>query len=92
MAKIVINIDRCVNNGDDNICCPYAGSAHTPGSGYATDYFCKLKPDKKAEHGFRGTSGYVEWDSEINPIPKWCPILAVEEKVLNILESESGEI
>jgi hypothetical protein len=51
------------------------------------DLFCKLVPDPKAEHGFKQTSGYVKWNSDIQPIPLWCPIMTVEEKVLKIFES-----
>ncbi len=92
MPKITLNLERCVNSGKDRISCPYAGTASTPGSGFAQDYFCKMMPDKKSEHGFRVTSGYVEWDREINPVPKWCPLITIEEKVLNILESENGKL
>ena len=87
MPKLVIILDRCVRSGKDSISCPYSGSARTPGSGYAEDYFCKLVPDKDSPHGCKTTSGYVEWDSEINPIPIWCPIMTVEDKVLRKLES-----
>jgi hypothetical protein len=87
MAKLIIILEKCVNNGNKNISCPYADSERTPGAGYAMDYFCTLMPDSKAEHGFKKTSGYVEWDREINPIPLWCPIMDVEEKVLKIFES-----
>ena len=90
MAKLILILDRCVDNGEDKISCPYAGSERTKGAGYAMDYFCKLMPDPKTEHGFKETSGYVEWDGEINPVPIWCPLMTVEEKVLKVLESEKG--
>ena len=59
MPKLVIILDRCVRSGKDSISCPYSGSARTPGSGYAEDYFCKLVPDKDSPHGCKTTSGYV---------------------------------
>jgi len=85
MAQLILNLDKCVhNNGVD---CPYAGKDRTLGAGYAEDYYCKLTPDSKSVHGFKLTSGYVEWESEIHPIPIWCPIMSKEEKVLKIFES-----
>lgn len=86
MAQLLIVLNRCVNN-KDGICCPYAGKARTRGAGYAEDYLCKLTPEKNSEHGYRITSGYVEWDRDINPVPNWCPIMTIEEKTLRILES-----
>ena len=87
MANLILTLEKCVHNGKDNIDCPYADSERTNYAGYAMDYFCKLVSDPKAEHGFKQTSGYVEWDREIRPIPLWCPIMTVEEKVLKIFES-----
>jgi len=87
MPTLILNLEKCVHNGKNDINCPYAGSARTMGAGFAEDYFCKLMPDLKSDHGYKGTSGYVEWGSEIRPIPLWCPIMTVEEKVLKIFES-----
>ena len=87
MPKIVITLERCVYNGKDRISCPYVHTGHTPGSGFGQDYFCKLVPDTNEICGFKKTSGYVEWDREINPIPIWCPLMTIEEKTLKILES-----
>lgn len=92
MVKIILTLDKCVNNGKDKINCPYAESDRTPNSGYAVDWYCKLMPDPQEFHGYKITSGYVEWDNEINPVPNWCPFMTVEEKVLNILESDKGEL
>jgi hypothetical protein len=36
------------------------------GAGYAMDYTCTLEGKK--------IMGYIEWPSEIKPVPKWCPI------------------
>lgn len=47
--------------------CPKHGEKLTKGYGYATDYFCTLSNNKIV-------SGYVEWESDINPVPDWCPI------------------
>jgi hypothetical protein len=85
MAQLIVKLDKCVNPNGIN--CPYAGSASTPGAGCAEDYYCKLMPDPKSVHGFKITSGYVEWLSEIHPIPLWCPIMSVEDKMLKKLES-----
>jgi hypothetical protein len=87
MPTLLLVLNNCVKNGKDNISCPYAKSARTPRSGYAVDYFCTLSPDPKSIHGFKITSGYVEWDHEINPIPEWCPLVSIEEKTLIKLES-----
>ena len=57
MPKLFIILDKCVNNGTEQISCPYAGSGRTVGAGYAMDYFCKLVPDKKETYGFKLTSG-----------------------------------
>ena len=38
----------------------------TAGAGYAFDFFCKAADNRKI-------TGYVEWESEIPPVPSWCP-------------------
>jgi hypothetical protein len=48
--------------------------SHTPGSGYASDYFCPKVKDKKGKP--KKIMGYIEWDSEKKPVPDWCPIRA----------------
>jgi hypothetical protein len=60
-TKVVITIDAC-NHG-----CPHCGEKLTKGFGYAMDFFCKLSDNKIV-------SGYVEWDSDLNPVPEWCPL------------------
>lgn len=60
MTKITIDLKDCRK-------CPECGEKLTKGYGYATDYFCKLKNNKI-------TSGYVEWSSDVNPVPNWCPL------------------
>lgn len=59
-TKIVIELDNCYE-------CPYCGQKLTKGYGYALDYFCKKTHNKI-------TSGYVEWESDMNPVPDWCPL------------------
>jgi len=92
MARLTIILDKCVQNtlvlpnGATKVACPYAGTAGTRGAGFAQDYFCKLTPDPKSEHGYRITSGYVEWDREINPVPNWCPLRTPENAMLDKLE------
>ncbi|MCK9369236.1 hypothetical protein M0R04_04795 [Candidatus Dojkabacteria bacterium] len=66
MTLIQIEIDKCVDNKRD-IKCPFVSEKLTKGYGYAIDYMCSLKNN-------RVTSGYVEWDRDIQPIPSWCPI------------------
>lgn len=53
-----IPIGRC----DD---CPFVEVSRTPRAGYAHDYLCS-KTNKTIIN-------YVEYDSEIPPIPDWCP-------------------
>ena len=84
-------MDRCVGNKDESgitFDCPFCESDRTRDAGFAMDYFCKLTSDANERSGFRMTSGYVEWDSDINPVPLWCPLMDKEEKVFKILESE----
>ena len=61
-VNIVLEIDSCES-------CPKNGRKLTKGYGYAYDNFCTMTKDNKI------TSGYVEWPSEVNPVPDWCPLL-----------------
>lgn len=61
MAFILLNLKDCRK-------CPHCGSKLTKGYGYAMDYFC-------LEYGDKISSGYVEWESDVNTIPEWCPKL-----------------
>ena len=67
MTLLQFELDRCVDT-ERGIRCPFVTEKLTKGYGYAVDYMCALKNNKI-------TSGYVEWDREINPIPDWCPIM-----------------
>lgn len=67
MSPIIqLTLKKCVDN-KAGVKCPYCTEKLTKGFGYAVDYMCKLMDN-------RVTSGYVEWESEINPVPSWCPI------------------
>lgn len=46
--------------------CPNVIENRTPDAGYAFDYFCSAKDNKKI-------MGYVEYDSELAEVPNWCP-------------------
>jgi hypothetical protein len=60
--KIELDLDNCVE-------CYYCESKRTENAGCATDYFCK-KANLKI-------MGYIEYPSEIEPIPRWCPCLEI---------------
>lgn len=53
-----------INNCTD---CPKNYSVLTKGYGHAVDYKC-------SEMDGKTSSGYVEWNSDINPVPEWCPL------------------
>lgn len=64
-VNVIIPVGRCDT-------CPLHYTERTPRAGYALDYFCKASNGRKIV-------GYVEWDSEIPPVPDWCPFRAKEE-------------
>ena len=64
LAIINIPVGRC----DE---CPFHYIDYTRGAGCANDYFCKAANGKKI-------AGYVEWESEIPPVPAWCPFYIKE--------------
>jgi hypothetical protein len=45
--------------------CPLVCITRTKGAGYAEDYHCSALNKKIV--------GYVEWDSDLVPVPDWCP-------------------
>lgn len=65
VAFVVVGVGRCD-------VCPLVKKTRTPRTGCAFDYYCKAVNDKKIV-------GYIEWDSEIPPIPDWCPFREEEE-------------
>ena len=78
MATIQLEIKRC-NDG-----CPHCKSHRTIGAGCATDYHCEImdhvpsasdNPQWTRTDVGRKVSGYVEWDSDYNDVPDWCPLL-----------------
>lgn len=62
---VTIDVGRC----DE---CPFVTTERTPNAGFAFDYFCTACKNKYTGKLKRITS-YVEWDSEIPPVPDWCP-------------------
>jgi hypothetical protein len=54
----VKNIDNCTE-------CFYVIDKPTPNTGFGVDYFCGLENNKLIME-------YIEYSSEIKPIPKWC--------------------
>jgi hypothetical protein len=64
MAKTTVVIEVAL---EDCRKCPECGNKLTKGYGFTTDYFCKLKNNKI-------TSGYVEWERDVKPVPDWCPL------------------
>lgn len=59
LANVVIKVGRC----DE---CPFCKTKRTIGAGDALDFHCQAK-------GGRLIDGYVEYMSELNPVPDWCP-------------------
>ncbi len=57
--------------------CPKHFTERTPRSGFAEDYFCKAV---QTPAGPKKITSYVEWDSEIPPVPDWCPYHIKEVK------------
>lgn len=67
-ALVLIEVGRC----DE---CPFVELIRTMGAGHAYDYYCKA--NKKFP---KMIAYYVEYDSEIPPVPEWCPFKKKEEK------------
>ena len=84
MALIQLDIKRC-NNG-----CPHCKSYRTLGAGCATDYHCSIVPhihrvtdnDTTRTDVGRMVSSYVEWDSDYNDVPEWCPLLIAKSSLV----------
>lgn len=51
--------------------CPKVSVNHTPGSGYAQDYYCTAVTPPKM------VMGYIEWDREKKEVPGWCPFRVI---------------
>lgn len=69
-AMVVLSVGRC----DE---CPCVEETRTPRAGYAVDYWCRACRD--ANGNPKQIVGYVEWDSEIPPVPDWCPFKIQED-------------
>ncbi len=65
MTKIALDIKDCRG-------CPHMRSERTEGAGYALDFHCRLTGNL--------ICGYVEYESEVKPVPDDCPIRIVEEE------------
>lgn len=70
LAKVTIEVGRC----DE---CPFCNTRRTMGAGEAFDYLCGKMNNKQI-------NGYVEYMSELGPVPKWCPFYIKEMEVNNI--------
>ena len=63
-AQVIVSVGRC----DE---CPMVTNQLTPRAGFAIDYFCKAC--RNEDLSYREIAHYVEYDSEIPPVPNWCP-------------------
>lgn len=68
-AMVVVGVGRC----DE---CPCVKQTRTPSAGYAFDYYCNAV---QTPSGPMRITTYVEYDSEIPPVPDWCPFKIKEE-------------
>lgn len=58
-TDIILTINNCSK-------CPKHRVERTPQTGYAIDYYCEITNHKVAS--------YIEWPSEIPPVPDNCPL------------------
>lgn len=70
MKKVTLLFTIPIGRCDD---CPFYYTDYTRGAGCADDYFCKAARGRKI-------AGYVEYASEIPPVPSWCPFYIKEAK------------
>lgn len=66
--KIILSIGKCDSQYSNGVRCPFFYTERTENAGYALDYFCEAANGRKIV-------GYVEWDSDVPPVPDWCPNL-----------------
>ena len=52
--------------------CPFVRIERCPDAGYAHDYFCKISGKR--------TMNYIEYPSELEPVPEDCPLRVKEDK------------
>lgn len=69
-AMVVVGVGRCD-------VCPYVKETRTPRAGFAFDYYCNAC---QTPEGPRKITGYIEYDSEIPPVPDWCPFKIKEDE------------
>jgi hypothetical protein len=70
VVEVTVAVGRC----DE---CPFVEVERTINAGYAHDYYCKVANEGGKR---RKIVGYVEWDSEIPPVPQWCPFRKEKDK------------
>ena len=71
-TKIQFEIETCKE-------CPFCVNVRTIGAGRADDYHCahnrsKHVPDDEIRKDYPKVMHYVEWSSDEDPVPVWCPI------------------
>lgn len=66
MTKIILDINDCRD-------CLKCIEERTEGAGWAFDYSCSLEKDDDGNP--KQIMGYVEYTSDIEPVPDWCPRL-----------------
>ena len=67
LAEVTFYVSRC----DE---CPLHTTRRTMGAGDAYDYLCGVKKN-------RLITGYVEYMSELGPVPDWCPFHIKKQEV-----------
>lgn len=75
-AMVVIGVGRC----DE---CPCVKETRTPRAGFAFDYYCNAC---QTSNGPRKITGYIEYDSEMPPVPDWCPFKIKEDDFIEDLD------
>lgn len=74
-AMVVVGVGRC----DE---CPCVKEDRTPNAGFALDYYCNAC---QTSDGPRKITRYIEYDSEMPPVPNWCPFKIKEDEDWEIL-------
>ena len=75
-AMVVVGVGRC----DE---CPCVKETRTPRAGFAFDYYCNAC---QTSNGPRKITGYIEYDSEMPPVPDWCPFKIKEDDFIEDLD------
>ena len=69
-AMVVVGVGRC----DE---CPCVKETRTPRAGFAFDYYCNAC---QTPSGPKQITTYIEYDSEMPPVPDWCPFKIKEDE------------